>query len=148
MFHFVNYWAGTPASRFLPRLQSSPFFFMLPKLLQTNPRFEGDKERKKTPNLLALLPVQPAALLFPTLPPFCPKIFLEAVPPRAWSIWISEGVALSLRMPCPFTWFCLFPLRDLKRSDRSSFSSLQNVQGWSCDFWLNKFRAVKRGVFF
>lgn len=72
--------------------------------------------------------MQPAALLFPTLPAFCPEIFLEICPEiflfRAQSILISEGVALSLRMPYPFIWFYLFPLRDSKGSDRS-VSSLQ-----------------------
>lgn len=68
--------------------------------------------------------MQPAALLCPTLTAFCPEIFLEAVLSRAQSILISEGVAFSLRMPYPFIWFYLFPLRDLKGSDRS-VSSLQ-----------------------
>lgn len=93
--------------------------------------------------------MQPAALPFPTLPAFCLKTFLEAVLSRAQNILISEGVALSLRMPYPFTWLYLFPVRDMKGSDRS-VSSLQPLKRAGEELWLlvKQIQSCQVGCFF
>lgn len=136
--------------KFLPRFQrglnSEALTF---RAAQTNPKkavFWVEQREEKNP-ALSPKPVgsSPSATSCSALPH--PASLLPQN--LSWShslqsILISEGVALSLRMPYPFIWFYLFPLRDLKGSDRS----LQSVQGRSCDFWLNKFRAVKWGGFF
>lgn len=74
---------------------------MLPKLIQRKPCFEGDKERGKPrtkPQTCWLFP-QCNQLLCSSFPAsLLPQnLFFEAS--RAQSILISEGVALSLRMP-------------------------------------------------
>lgn len=91
-----------------------------------------------------------AQLFFPhPAQPFAPKSIFKLFSLVCTVYWLERHVALSLWVALPFIWLYLFPLRDLKASDRSLASlQLQSMQRRSCDFWLNKFRAVKWFFYF
>lgn len=93
--------------KFLPGFQTSVVFILRHFFFhaaQTNPKkalFWGGQGEGKNPALspkaVGSSPNATSCSALPSLPAFCPKIFFEAS--RAQSILISEGVALSLRMP-------------------------------------------------
>lgn len=111
--------------------------------VQTNSKqaLLGGKKTWKTPNqtpkLLALPTMKPAAQLYFRDPAqtFTPKPLLHSFSLVSTVYWSVRIVALSLWVALLSIWLHVFPLRDLKGSDRS-VASLQPSKHAEEEMWL------------